>query len=66
MPRCERCGHSDSLIYTMSLVNADPAAFEEGVHVADVELRLCSECEQEVADDLLVIVSALKHESECE
>jgi hypothetical protein len=35
------------------LVDVDEESIEEGSHVADVELRLCSECESVVADQLL-------------
>lgn len=34
----------------------DEESFEEGSHVADVDIRLCSECEEKVGDSLLYFV----------
>lgn len=51
---CDRCGHPDALKFAICLVNVDEESFEEGSHVADVDARFCSECEEAVADLLLV------------
>ena len=53
--RCERCGHEEALKFSLCLVNVDADAFEEGCHTADVDIVLCSDCEEVVADELLDI-----------
>lgn len=50
---CKRCGHAETQRFAICLVNIDEDSIDEGEHAADVELWLCSDCEEHVADALL-------------
>jgi hypothetical protein len=53
--KCKRCGATPARKYYLSLIHDD--GLEEGCHVGDVDIHLCEECTDAVADLLMLLIS---------
>lgn len=50
---CDRCQKPGAILHGIALFPCE--GLDEGVHVADVEVRLCGDCVERCADMLLAL-----------